>query len=120
MRFISEGHDRGVYAVFRLHCYTGISTFWLGLALTEIDRSRKFPLRPIPELRPNQISKHMPVSEASVKAGAPGSCRCFGKKSRSFGKKSRSFGFLAEAPALPILPILENLAEAASADASAD
>ena len=80
----------------------------------------QIPLQPIPELRPNQIPKHLPVSEASVKAGAPASCRCFGKKSRSFGKKSRSFGFLAEAPALPILPILENLAEAASADASAD
>ena len=88
--------------------------------VAEIDRSGKFPLRPIPELRPNQIPKHLPVSEASVKAGAPASCRCFGKKSRSFGKKSRSFGFLAEAPALPILPILENFAEAASADASAD
>ena len=62
----------------------------------------------------------MPVSEASVKAGAPASADASAKRTGASAKKNRSSGFLAEAPALPILPILENLAEAASADASAD
>ena len=103
--------------IAELDFFLSVSIFHPG---AEIERSGNLPLRPDPELRPNQIPKHMPVSEASVKAGAPASYLSFGKKCRSFGKKSRSFGFLAEAPALPILPILENLAEAALADASAD
>ena len=36
----------------------------------EIERSSNLPLRPDPELRPNQIPKHMPVSGAPVMAGA--------------------------------------------------
>ena len=37
---------------------------------SEIEQSGKMPLRPDPELRPNQIPKHMPVSGAPVKADA--------------------------------------------------
>ena len=86
----------------------------------EIERSGNLPLRPDPELRPNQIPKHLPVSEASVKAGAPASAGASAKRTGGSAKKTRSSGFLVEAPALPILPILENLAKAPSADASAD
>ena len=69
----------------------------------EIHRSGKFPLRPIPELRPNQIPKHMPVSEASVKAGAPASA---GASAKSTGAPAKKTGALAFWPKLRLYRFL--------------
>ena len=53
------------------------------LYLTEIERSGKMPLQLYPELRPNQIPKHMPVSGAPVKAGVSVKTDLSGKTGRS-------------------------------------
>ena len=54
-----------------MHLFTSIAEEQNSTALwSEIERSGKMPLRPDPELRQNQIPKHMPVSGAPVKADA--------------------------------------------------